>query len=310
MRVDANYVLHKEAKNINHSKTGLITSTATALLAHLDVENPLSLHCERRFLWIDTMDESMDSAVEYFKQSMNYQLKYYETLIAKIPFTDKDHVFDLGCGTAAMSARMAKEIVPKGQVTACDPEESRIRLAIEKFSDIPNLHIMHATGSTALDNKADVYDVIVSNGVLHWMTEDELRKTMVNMFNALKRGGIAAHNFAEDLANTYYTLQTIDESKVRGMLQIFHPIKKDMFTNLAKEIGFVVVYSESFIYKTEFDTVGDLLKTADATTYGLFGWEKLYNDAKSRGLQVEFDVSDAGRPLETVQLDNFVLKKP
>ena len=103
------------------------------------------------------MDESMNGVVEYFKQSINYQLKYYETLMDKIPFQATDQVFELGCGTAAMSARMAKEIVPNGQVTACDPEGTRVRFAMDKFSDIPNLHFIHATGSAALTNKDNLY---------------------------------------------------------------------------------------------------------------------------------------------------------
>ena len=255
------------------------------------------------------MDETRENAAEYFKRSVGHQLKYYEKLIAKVPFKDADHVFELGCGTAAMSARMAKEIMPHGQVTACDPEESRIRFAMEKFSDIPNLHFIHATGSAALENKADLYDVIISNAVLHWMKEDELKKTMVNMVNALKSGGIAAHTFIEDIPSTYYTLRKIDEMKWKELLSILHPIRKEKFAELAREVGFVTVYSGSYTFSTEFDTVSDLLKAADASTFGLFDWEKVYNSAQSNGLQVEFDISDAGKVLHVAELNTFVLKK-
>ena len=256
------------------------------------------------------MDETWESAAEYFQRSADYQLKSYEKLIDKIPFKDTDHVFDLGCGTAEMSARMANEIVPNGQVTACDPEKNRIRFAEEKFSDIPNLHFIHATGSEALKNRADLYDVIVSNGVFHWMAEDELRKTMVNMFNALKIGGIAAINFIADIPSTYYTLGKIEEKKMEGLLEILHIIDKEKLVGLTRKVGFVTTYSESYITRKEFDTVSDLLRTADASTYGLFGWEKLFNDAKSRGLQVNFDVSDTGKSIETFNTDIFIWKKP
>ena len=256
------------------------------------------------------MNESKESAAEYSKRSANYQFKYYEKLIDKIPFNDTDHVFEIGCGTGEMTARIAKEIVPNGQITACDPQLNRIQFAMEKFSDIPNLHFIHAKGSAALENNVNLYDVIVSNGVLHWMKEEELRKTMVNMFNALKSGGIAAHNFAEDIPNTYRTLLKIDDSQATRFFEMVHLIEKEKFADLAREVGFVTVSSERFTFVSEFDTEDDILKTADATTYGLFGWEKLYSDAKSRGLQVKFDVSDAGKPIEVIKLDNFVLKKP
>jgi len=256
------------------------------------------------------MDETAESAAEYFKRSLGHQLKHQEELIDKIPFKDTDYVFEIGCGTAAMSARMAKEIVPNGQVTACDPEESRIRFAIDKFSDIPNLHLIHATGSAALEDKADLYDVILSNAVLHWMSEEELKKTMVNMFNALKSGGIAAHNFLEDMPRSYRSLRKIDEKKVEELMEIMRPIKKEKFADLAREVGFITVYSEVPMSKTEFGTVSDLLKTLDASTFGLFGWEKAYNDAKSKGLQVKFDTSDEGKPIEVIERNVFVLKKP
>ena len=200
--------------------------------------------------------------------------------------------------------------MPNGQVTACDPEESRIRFAMEKFSDIKNLHIIHATGSAALEDKVDMCDIIASNAVLHWIKEEELKKTILNMFNALKSGGIAAHNFVEDIPSTYYTLRKIDEKKIEELLGIWHPIKKEKFEKLTSEVGFVTVYSESCTLETEFDTVADILRLADASTYSLFGWEKLYNDAESRGLQVEFDVSHAGKPIEVITLDSFILKKP
>ena len=256
------------------------------------------------------MNESKESAAEYFKKSANYQLKYYENLIDKTPFTDTDQVFEIGCGTAAMSARMAKEIVPNGQVTACDPEKNRIRLAMEKFSGIPNLHFIHSTGSAALKDKADLYDVIVSNGVLHWIKDEELHDTMRKMFTALRKGGVAAHSFCRDMPNTYYTLQKIDPSKVNELLAIVHCIEKEKLADMARKVGFVTVSSESYTFVSEFDTVDDILKTADATTYGLFGWEKLYNNAQSRGLHVAFDVSDAGKPIEAIKLETLILKKP
>ena len=256
------------------------------------------------------MDETRESAAEYLKRSAGYQLKHFERLIAKFPITDKDHVFELGCGTAVMSARMAKEIVPNGQVTACDPEENRIRLAMENFSDIPNLHIIHATGSAALTDKEDLYDVIVSNFVLHWIKEDELQDTLRKTFIALKSGGIAAHNFIYDMPNTFLTLGKMDKEKMKELRNILYPIKKEKFADLAREVGFVTVHSESTTFNTEFDTIDDLLRMSDASCFGLFGWEKVYNDAKSKGMQIEFDTSDSGKHVHGTKLASFILKKP
>jgi len=180
---------------------------------------------------------------------------------------------------------------------------------MDKFSDIPNLHIIHATGSAALKDKEDLYDVIVSNFVLHWMKEPELQDTLRKTFFALKSGGIATHNFDHDLPNTYLSLGKTDEEKMKELHNVNHPIKQEKFADLAREVGFIIVHSEVCMLKTEFDTVSDLLKTMDASTFGLFGWEKIYNDAKSNGLQVEFDTSEEGTPVEVMKNNIFVLKK-
>ena len=256
------------------------------------------------------MDESLEISAEYFKRSANHQLKYFEKLISRTPFKDSDHVFELGCGTGAMSAHIAKEIVPNGKVTACDPEKNRIRIAKDKFSDIPSLQFIHATGSVALEDKKDLYDVILSNAVLHWIKEDELEVTLAKMFTALKNGGISSHNFIEDMPNTYKTLRKINENKVNGMLHIFHPIQEEKFAELARKAGFLVVDSQKYLHVTEVDTEKDLLKLADASTYGLFEWEKAYNDAKDNGLLVEFDVTETGKLAHKSELIHVILKKP
>ena len=256
------------------------------------------------------MEESVENAVQYFNRSVNHQLKFYETLLDGVSFKDTAHVFELGCGTGAMSARLAKEIVPNGRVTACDPEENRIRLAVENFSDIPHLDFIHGTGSATLENKKDVYDVILSNAVLHWIKEDELEITMDRMFTALKSGGIAAHNFIEGIPNTYKILGKIDKSKVEKLLETVHPIQEEAFAALARKAGFVIVNSRRRLHETEVDTEENLLKLVDASTFGLFEWEKTYNCGKDRGIFVKFEVTETGKFAHRSSLVSFILKKP
>ena len=88
------------------------------------------------------MEESAENAEQYFNRSLHHQFKYYERLINGVSFKDTDHVFELGCGTGAMSARLAKEIVPNGRVTACDPEE-RLGFALQ----LKNFQIYHIWNS-------------------------------------------------------------------------------------------------------------------------------------------------------------------
>jgi len=259
---------------------------------------------------ITNMNEARETAAEYFKRSVKHQLKCYEKLIERLPFRDTDHVFELGCGTAEMSSRLATEIVPNGQVTACDPEESRVRFAMDKFSNIPNLRFIHATGSAALENKADLYDVIVSNAVLHWIEGGELEKTMVNMFNALKSGGIAAHNFNVGIPEAYRLLSSLEEGKLNEYLKIRYVMEEEKFASLCREVGFSILDAGKSEHATECETEEELLKLLDATSYGLFGWEKLFNDAKDKRLTVKFSQSDDGKVQHVATVATFILKKP
>ena len=256
------------------------------------------------------MNESPETAAEYFKRSVKHQLKCYEKLIERLPFKDTDHVFELGCGTAEMSSRLATEIVPNGHVTACDPEESRVRFAIGKFSNIPNLSFIHATGSAALEDKADLYDVIVSNAVLHWIEEGELEKTMLSMLNALKRGGIAAHKFNVGIPEAYRLLSSLEEGKLNEYLKIRHVMEEQKFAALCTKVGFDILDTKKSDHAAECETEEELLKLLDATSYGLFGWEKLFNDAKDRGRTVKFSQSDNGKVQHVATVATFVLKKP
>ena len=255
------------------------------------------------------MDESTDTTAEYFKQSANHQFKNNKILLERIQFKDADHIFELGCGTGAMSAYLAREVVPNGQVTACDPEENRIRFAKENFAEISNLNFILGTGAVALDNKENVYDVVLSNYVLHWMKDDELEKTLDKVFSALKPGGIASHNFVDDLPNTYKVLGKLNESMLKRLSDILRPIKMEKFAELARKVGFIVLDSKKATYVTELE-IKDLLKLIDASTYGLFGWEEIYHDAIEKGKTVEYDMSETGKVKHDSSLVHFILKKP
>ena len=256
------------------------------------------------------MDESPESAEEYFKRSLKCQFSYFKKLIEKIPFKNTDHVFELGCGTGAMSAHLAREFVPKGKVTGCDPEGSRIRFAEDKFAETTNLNFMQATGAVALRNKENVYDVVVSNAVLHWINENELDETVENMFVSMKPGGTAAHNFIEDIPDTFKVLGKLDEGKLSKFLDTLHLIKCEKFEALAKKVGFIVVDSCKVDHVTELETEDELVTFLDASTFGLFGWKKLFNDAKEKGTNVNFAKSDLGMIKHVSGLVQFILKKP
>ncbi|WP_437488868.1 class I SAM-dependent methyltransferase [Sorangium sp. So ce1014] len=80
-------------------------------------------------------------------------------------------VLDLGCGTGALTQRLAELVGPDGRVVGVDPDEARIALA-RHTAGAPNLefHVGAAEtlGGVALDRP---FDLVFSNFVFHWIRD-------------------------------------------------------------------------------------------------------------------------------------------
>eukprot|EP00112_Aurelia_sp_Birch-Aquarium-sp1_P012386 Seg2605.1 transcript_id=Seg2605.1/GoldUCD/mRNA.D3Y31 product="Malonyl-acyl-carrier protein O-methyltransferase" protein_id=Seg2605.1/GoldUCD/D3Y31 len=134
--------------------------------------------------------EPGDAAESYLKYSKTIKDSQYdacEGLLAKTDIKPGDNVFEIGCGTGEYAAHLAKDVLKDGQITACDPDQNRITVAQERFGNLTNLTYIHAGGSDALEGKLGVYDFVYSSAVLHWMSDEELEKTIRNSFLAMKK---------------------------------------------------------------------------------------------------------------------------
>lgn len=112
-----------------------------------------------------------------------------EIISGHLPFSPEDRVLDIGCGVG----RWADEIVPKldgGCYLGIDFSEKMLGIARERFKestsvefacgqlqDLPGL----AAGRT--------FDVILINGVLEYVSDDDMRKCLVDADSLLSDGG-------------------------------------------------------------------------------------------------------------------------
>ena len=92
-------------------------------------------------------------------------------------------VLDVGCGTGAITADIARMVGPEGHVLGLDRDESLLALAREDHGGIPNLSFVH--GDVLSLDLQERFDVVNASRVLQWVSRPDaaiarLRKSGVS----------------------------------------------------------------------------------------------------------------------------------
>eukprot|EP00795_Rhopilema_esculentum_P015703 gene15703-6997_t len=223
------------------------------------------------------MGENKSFSETYSRLSTSFQGAHAKVLVDRIKISENSNVLEIGCGTGATAAYLARDVVRNGTVTGCDPQENRIRVAAEKYSDIEGLEFIRCTGVEALKGREQAYDVIFTNYVLHWMNEEEFEETMRLSFVAMKSGGFAAHNVTEEVpANIVKVVANSNPEDLKRLYEIGKPISLERLVDVSAKVGFKVVDSGRIPRLTKFDDLKEYLRLLDATLYGKFGIEEGY----------------------------------
>lgn len=94
-------------------------------------------------------------------------------------------VLDVGCGTGAITAGIARAVKPEGHVVGVDRDEGLLEIARTEHAEIENLQF-ECRDAMALEYRAQ-FDIVTSARVLQWIAEPRL--VVENMKKAAKRGG-------------------------------------------------------------------------------------------------------------------------
>ena len=95
-------------------------------------------------------------------------------------------VLDVGCGTGAITAGIARAVKPEGHVVGIDRDEGLLEIARTEHAEIENLEF-ECRDATALKFRAQ-FDIVTSARVLQWIAEPRL--VVENMKEAAKGGGV------------------------------------------------------------------------------------------------------------------------
>ena len=104
-------------------------------------------------------------------------------------------VLDVGCGTGAITAGIAKAVGRGGRVIGVDRDEELLAIARREHSAISNLQF-ESGDATSLAYEAQ-FDIVTAARTLQWIADPRL--AILNMKRASKRGGLLvvldyAHN--------------------------------------------------------------------------------------------------------------------
>ena len=126
-----------------------------------------------------------------YSQSNEFQMQHGKKLAYTAGIKPGHKILDMGCGTGELTAYLADIAGKQAQIVGVDPDNERIKLAIQKHSGIhQNITFVNGNSSNQFPHRGEqYYDLHFSNFVIQWLNADE-KKTFIDIaFESLKPGG-------------------------------------------------------------------------------------------------------------------------
>jgi len=96
-------------------------------------------------------------------------------------------VLDVGCGTGAITADIARAVGPDGTALGIDRDAANLAGAVGQYAGIGNLHFETADILALGDSFNDRFDIVTAARTLQWISEPS--RAIRNMKKAAKPGG-------------------------------------------------------------------------------------------------------------------------
>lgn len=249
-------------------------------------------------------------AEDYSKLNHRSQLVYGRHLIDGLEIKKDSNVLAVGCGTGDLAAYVAKWKVPEGQVTAFDPDKERLAIAKKKFSNVGNISFHEGTAVEFLRDKANEFDLVYSSMVFHWVPIGDRIPTLECMYNALKPGGVTAHQMGEQFSRSLQRMvreRILSGSEIEYVHKNLLVLSKEHFLDLAGGVGFQPIRTESVVEKNEFANIDEFLSWSSSSLHGRVQFNERY---KKREREVDIGLQKDGSVFEEFYLFRAVMEKP
>jgi SAM-dependent methyltransferase len=96
-------------------------------------------------------------------------------------------ILDVGCGTGAITADIAKAVGPDGTALGIDRDDANLAIAVQQYAGMENLRFEVAdilTLGNSFDNR---FDIVTAARTIQWISEPQ--QAIVHMKKAVKPGG-------------------------------------------------------------------------------------------------------------------------
>ena len=221
-----------------------------------------------------------------YSQSNEFQMQHGKKLAYTAGTKPGHKILDMGCGTGELTAYLADIVGKQAPIVGVDPDNKRIKLAIQKYSGIhENITFVNGNSSNQFPHRGEqYYDLHFSNFVIQWLNADEKKTFIDTAYESLKPGGKIAilshekdHGKMSDVARLFNDDKNIMET-VKSYL-----INKSEIETLLEKAGFTIVYSKYLQIPYTFANVQDFLAFLCASDY--YDDEKISQNKKSNVLK-------------------------
>jgi len=228
------------------------------------------------------MTSSYTTAAKVYQSKNKYvQQEYAIELLELSQMKEGDHVLDIGCGCGNLAAIMSDIVGPTGQVIAIDPDLNRIKAAKKAFGSKKNITFIPCKSTVFPLDESNLYDVIITNAVLHWIPTEEKMITFARVNQALKPDGVFVGNISFSRSYNLQLAATLLSPEEEFQINNFYYREnyKKLYS-LFNDAGFQIIEYKKRFAEINMGTVDNFLEWVTATYYGKFDFKKAYENSE------------------------------
>src|SRR5262245_63694332 len=106
--------------------------------------------------------------------------------LARLLRTGMD-ILDVGCGTGAITADIARAVGPDGMAVGIDRDDANVAGAIRQYGGMKNLRFENVDILVFGDQLKNRFDIVTAARTIQWISEPQ--RAISNMKKAAKQGG-------------------------------------------------------------------------------------------------------------------------